>query len=213
LYHGERFNSISHLIGAALSLIGASVLITMAAYTGDAWKIASTIVYGFLTVFLFSFSTLYHSISGPSKAILRKLDHIAIYLMIAGTYTPFTLVSMRERHGWWIFAAVWSFAIAGTAYEVFRRALSRKISYFIYGLMILFIAFFLRDLWLSIPQAAMFWLMSGCALFGIGACFYAYDKQTSHRDDRWTHAHGVWHIFVIFGAFCQYLSVTLSILG
>lgn len=213
MYHGERFNSISHLVGAALSLVGASVLVTLAVCTGDLWKIVSASVYGFLTVFLFSFSTLYHSFQGRAKAIFRKFDHIAIYLMIAGTYTPFTLVSMRRQNGWWIFAVVWCLACAGVIYEIFRRSLSRKLSFLIYFLMTWFVVFFIRDLWQALTPVAMIWLMSGCALYAAGVCFYIYDKRTRHLETRWHHAHGVWHLFVIFGAFCQYLSVTLSILA
>ena len=98
IYQGERFNSISHLIGAVLSVVGASVLVTLASVQGDVTKIVSTSIYGGMLVLLYTISTLYHSFQGRSKKILQKLDHMAIYLLIAGTYTPFTLITL---HGPW----------------------------------------------------------------------------------------------------------------
>ncbi|MCL4790931.1 MAG: hemolysin III family protein, partial [Gammaproteobacteria bacterium] len=115
MYYGERFNSISHLVGAALALAGAIVLVTMAARLGDPWKIVSFSIYGTMLVALYVLSTVYHSVRGRAKAILRKLDHCAIYLLIAGTYTPFALVSLRGTWGWWLLGIVWSLALFGIA--------------------------------------------------------------------------------------------------
>ena len=113
MYHGERFNSISHLVGAGLALTGAIVLITIAARLGDPWKIVSFSIYGAMLVALYVLSTVYHSVRGRAKAILRKLDHCAIYMLIAGTYTPFALVSLRGTWGWWLLGIVWSLALFG----------------------------------------------------------------------------------------------------
>jgi hemolysin III len=111
MYKGERFNSISHLIGAALALAGGAVLVTYAAMDGDTRKILSYSVYGFILFLLYLFSTLYHTLDGPAKGVLRVLDHQAIYLLIAGTYTPFTLVALRAALGWCMFGAMAVFGI------------------------------------------------------------------------------------------------------
>ena len=108
MYHGERFNSMTHLAGAGLALVGATWLVTQAALVGDPWKIVSFSIYGAMLVVLYVFSTLYHSVRGRAKGILQKFDHCSIYLLIAGSYTPFALVSLRDTSGWALLAAVWS---------------------------------------------------------------------------------------------------------
>ena len=117
MYKGEFFNSISHLVAAALALVGASVLITLAAVEGDAVKIVSYSVYSATLFLLYLFSTLYHSFQGRVKALFRKFDHHAIYLLIAGTYTPFALVAVEGATGWWLFGVVWSLAVIGIIVE------------------------------------------------------------------------------------------------
>ena len=118
MYHGERFNSITHLVGAALALAGSSVLIVSAARLGDPWKIVSFSIYGAMLVALYVFSTLYHSIWGRAKPVLQKIDHCMIYLLIAGSYTPFALVSLRGPWGWSLLGAVWTLALLGIAQEI-----------------------------------------------------------------------------------------------
>ncbi len=107
MYHGERFNGISHLIGAALALAGLVVLVVQASLQGDPWKIVSFSIYGASLFMLCTLSTLYHSLRGRAKQIFRKLDHVAIYLLIAGSYTPFTLVTLRGTWGWTLFVIIW----------------------------------------------------------------------------------------------------------
>ena len=114
MYHGERFNSITHLVGTALAISGSAVLITRAALDGDPWKIVSFSLFGTVLVVLYAISTLYHSIrSSSAKALFRRLDHCAIYLLIAGTYTPFTLVTLRGPLGWTLFGTIWAMAAYG----------------------------------------------------------------------------------------------------
>ena len=117
MYYGERFNGYSHLAGALLALLGSIVLVVLGSLTGNVWKIVSFAIYGSTLVLLYSFSTLYHSTRGRLKQIFRKLDHQSIYLLIAGTYTPFTLVSLQGPWGWSLFAAVWTLAIIGIVQE------------------------------------------------------------------------------------------------
>ncbi len=114
MYHGERFNSITHLLGTVLAIFGSAVLITDAVRGGDPWKIVSFSVFGAMLMVLYASSTLYHSISATrAKAVFRRLDHSAIYLLIAGTYTPFTLVTLRGALGWTLFATIWTMALYG----------------------------------------------------------------------------------------------------
>ena len=116
MHHGEKFNSITHVVGAALALAGVAVLVVLASLQGDVWKIVSFSVYGGALVVLYTCSTLYHSFKGRAKAVFRKLDHVSIYLLIAGTYTPISLVTLRggsAAWGWSIFGVVWGLALVG----------------------------------------------------------------------------------------------------
>jgi hemolysin III len=111
MYYGERFNSITHTVGAALAAIGGTLLIVMAARSGDVWKVVSFSVYAATLLGLYLTSTLYHSLRGKAKDVLRQMDYCAIYLLIAGSYTPFTLVSLRGPWGWSLFGVVWGLAV------------------------------------------------------------------------------------------------------
>jgi hemolysin III len=119
---GERFNSITHLVGAVLSVAGLATLVTMGALQGDAYKVVSFAVYGAMLLVLYAISTLYHSVRSPrAKAVLQKCDHSAIYLLIAGSYTPFTLVTLRGPWGWSLFGVSWGLAALGIVQELTLR--------------------------------------------------------------------------------------------
>src|SRR5688500_7482488 len=118
MYHGERFNSISHAVGAVLAAFSGVLLVVVAARSGDPWKIVSFSVYAAMLLLLYLSSTLYHSLRGAAKDVLRKMDHCAIYLLIAGSYTPFTLVTLRGTVGWALFGAVWTLALVGIVQEI-----------------------------------------------------------------------------------------------
>ena len=132
MYPGERFNAITHLIGAALALAGLVVLVVVAARQGDPWKIVSFGIYGATLFMLYGSSTLYHSLRGRAKTIFRRFDHLAIYLLIAGTYTPFMLVTLRGGWGWLLFGVIWGLAIAGMALEYLPRKGPRILPLVIY---------------------------------------------------------------------------------
>src|SRR3990170_248869 len=117
MYHGERFNAISHLFGAGLAAAGLAVLVVVASLKGDPWRIVGVSIYGTMLLVLYVASTLYHSLRGRAKTVFRKFDHIAIYLLIAGTYTPFTLVTLNGVWGWSLFGAIWGLALLGIAHE------------------------------------------------------------------------------------------------
>ena len=135
MYYGEKFNSITHLAGAALAIGGAAVLITVGARLGDPWKIVSFSIYGAMLFLLYAISALYHSLRGKAKNVFQKLDHCAIYLLIAGSYTPFTLVTLREHSGWIIFGLEWGLAVIGIVQEILFAKGARWLSLAIYVMM------------------------------------------------------------------------------
>ena len=135
MYHGERFNAWTHLVGAVLALVGAVWLLLLASASGDGWKQVSVAIYGVTLVLLYSTSTLYHSVQGPAKRLMQKLDHLSIYLLIAGSYTPFCLVSLHGPWGWSLFATVWCLALIGMLQEIKPRSEARVLSLVIYAVM------------------------------------------------------------------------------
>jgi hemolysin III len=204
MYHGERFNSITHLLGSVLALIGFIFLVVRAALAGDPWKIVSFSIFGAMLVVLYTSSTLYHSIQGSSKKIFQKFDHSAIYLLIAGSYTPFTLVTLRGAWGWSLFGVVWGLAVIGILQDLLFAKRKSILSVVIYLLMgwIAMIAF--RPLSLALPGAGMTWLVTGGLFYTVGIVFYALDKKFAH-------SHGIWHIFVLAGSICHYFTIFLYV--
>jgi len=200
MYYGERFNSISHLVGAGLAVAGAIALITIAARLGDPWKIVSLSIYGAMLVMLYVFSTVYHSVRGRAKEILRKLDHCAIYMLIAGTYTPFALVSLRGTWGWWLLGIVWSLALFGIVQELLLGNRTRVLSLILYVLMGWLALVAVVPLWHALTPAGFAWLLAGGALYTGGLIFYA-------TDHRLRHGHGVWHLFVVGGSGCHFYTI------
>ncbi|MCL4779397.1 MAG: hemolysin III family protein [Gammaproteobacteria bacterium] len=200
MYHGERFNSISHLAGAGLALAGAIVLVTLAARLGDPWKLVSFSIYGAMLVTLYVFSTMYHSVRGRAKEILRKFDHCAIYLLIAGTYTPFALVSLRGSWGWWLLGIVWSLALFGIAQEFWLGRRTRVLSLILYVLMGWLALVAVVPLWHALTPSGFGWLLAGGALYTGGLAFYATDHKVRH-------GHGVWHLFVVSGSGCHFYTI------
>lgn len=200
MYKGEWFNSISHLIGAALALAGLVVLVVLAARQGDPWKIVSFSVYGATLLLLYTFSTIYHSSQGRAKRIFRKFDHLAIYLLIAGSYTPFTLITLRGAWGWSIFASVWFLAILGIVLDSMPQRGSRILPVIIYLLMGWFILIALKPLLRTLPMTGFVWLLLGGLFYTFGIIFYSIDE-------RMRHSHGIWHLFVLAGSLSHYFTV------
>jgi hemolysin III len=175
MYRGERFNSITHLAGAGLALPGAATLILIAARLGDPWKIVSFSIYGAMLVALYVFSTLYHSVRGRAKDVLRKFDHCSIYLLIAGSYTPFALVSLRGAWGWSLLGVVWGLAVVGIVQEIWLARGARVLSLVIYVLMGWLALVAIVPLWHALSPAGFAWLVAGGALYTGGIVFYATD--------------------------------------
>jgi hemolysin III len=200
VYHGERFNSISHLIGAAAALAGAAGLIVSAAQQGDPWKIVSFSIYGASLILLYLFSTLYHSLRHAGKTVFQKLDHLAIYLLIAGTYTPFTLVTLRGRWGWVLFGLIWGLAVMGIVLEAVVRKGRRIVPVLIYLAMGWLLIIALKPLLTSLTTTGFAWLLLGGLFYTSGVFFYALGNKV-------THFHGIWHLFVIAGSLCHYVTI------
>jgi hemolysin III len=201
----ELANSITHGLGIALSVAGLMVLVALAALRGTVWHVVSFSVYGVTLVLLFTASTLYHSVrSLRVKRILRAVDHSSIYLMIAGSYTPFTLVCLRGPWGWSLFACVWGAALAGIFIKAFYTGRFRALSTAIYLTLGWIAVVALKPLLGVLPLAGFVWLLAGGVVYSSGILFYAWKRLPYH--------HAIWHLFVLAASICQYIAVVLYVL-
>ena len=201
MYRGELFNSITHLVGTVMAIIGTAVLITTAAMTGAGpRRITALAVYGAMMVVLYLSSTLYHSLKGRAKQVFHVFDHCAIYLLIAGTYTPFTLVTLGGAWGWTLFSIIWALAAAGVAKDVFLHGRYRAISVVLYVIMGWLVVVAFGPLRQALPMAGIAWLVAGGIVYTAGVLFFALSKHV-------THMHGLWHLCVIGGSVCHYVAV------
>ncbi len=202
---GERFNSISHLVGAALALAGAVVLVVVASRDGDTRRIVSFSIYGVTLFLLYLISTLYHGLRpGRAKRVCRVLDHQAIYLLIAGSYTPFTLVSLNGTVGWWMFGAIWGLAVLGLVLDALPLHGPRVLPMVIYFVMGWFIVLAIKPLLAVLPRAGFIWLLTGGILYSSGIVFYALDH-------RYPWMHGMWHLFVLAGSISHYAAILVYV--
>lgn len=200
MYKGERFNSISHLVGAVAALAGLVIVVVAAARQGDPWKIVSFSIYGTTLFLLYTISTLYHSLRGKAKLVFRKLDHLSIYLLIAGTYTPFTLVTLRGGWGWTIFGVIWGLAVFGIVLESLPQKGNRILSVIIYVLMGWLVLLALKPLLQVLPLRGFIWLLLGGIFYTGGLAFYFFDERVRHF-------HGIWHLFVLAGSISHYVTI------
>lgn len=204
MYYGEKLNSITHLVGTVLSLIGFGALLTISIQINDVWVIISFSIFGFTLVLLYSMSTLYHSFqSYQLKTLFNLMDRIAIYLLISGTYTPYMLISLREGNGFLILGIVWSLALIGILSEIFLKGKAIKIwqmlIYLGMGWACLFDLSSLRE---AIPSIGYFLLIIGGVSYTIGVIFYVLGEM-----EKLTYAHGIWHFFVLLGSVCHFISI------
>jgi hemolysin III len=200
MYYGEKFNAWTHLLGALLAIAGGIYLLVLASVLGDPWKITSFAIYAAALVILYTNSTLYHSLKGRAKIWLRKLDHLSIYLLIAGSYTPFCLVTLRGPWGWTLFGIVWGLAILGMLQEIKPRSEARVLSIVIYVLMGWIVLIAIKPLLAALGTAGFTLLAAGGVLYTVGIIFFAYDN-------RFQHWHGIWHLFVMAGSLLHYLAI------
>jgi hemolysin III len=196
----ELASALTHGFGALAALAGGIVLITLAALRGDGWQLAAAIVFSASMLLLYVASTLYHAVQDPrAKSALKVFDHCAIYLLIAGTYTPFTLVSLRGDVGRGLFIAIWSLAAAGIAFKLFFTGRFKLLSTLVYIAMGWLVLVAIKPVMAALDTWTFGWLLAGGAAYTLGTVFY-------HRPSmRWSHA--VWHLFVVAGSVCHYVAV------
>jgi hemolysin III len=201
----EIWNALTHGAGFLFGVAASAVLVTLVALRGTGWQLAGALVFCISLVTLYAASTLYHSI--PHLATKRRMkifDHCAIYALISGTYTPFLLVSLRDRGGWWMFAAVWVLAVAGIIFKLFYTGRFKALSTILYLAMgwvsLVAIKAFLE----MVPATTLWWLLAGGLAYTLGTVFYM---------SRARHAHAIWHGFVLAGSACHFVAVALQTLG
>lgn len=202
----EVANALTHGIGALLAFGGSAVLITLATVWGDPWQLAAAIIFGATLFTLYLASTLYHALPQPrAKRWFKTIDHCSIYLLIAGSYTPFSLIGMREHGGLWLFAAVWTLAAAGVLFKLFTTGRFNGVSTALYVAMG-WAALIAAPLMIEhLPPATLYWLFGGGIAYTAGVAFYL------RRSLRYGHA--VWHLFVIAGSVCHFVAVTQQVIA
>ena len=200
----EIWSSLIHGIGIALSIAGLIVLVTLAAQDGNVWVVVSTAIFGVSMVVLYTASTLYHAIPNPEiKLKLKKFDHISIYYLIAGTYTPFMLVNMRGPVGWTVFGIIWGLALIGTVLKLCTQGSGTKVwSIGLYLLMGWLVVFASKQLAARLPDIGLTFLVLGGLFYTLGIFFYVWQSR------QYTHA--VWHFFVLSGTVMHFFAVLYS---
>lgn len=202
--HEEFANTLTHGLGALLSAFGGAALITMAFLWGDGWQRAGALVFSISLVTLYLASTLYHGAhNGKIKDRLEIADHSAIYVLIAGTYTPFTLISMRGTVGWILFGVVWALAVAGVLFKIFFLKRAHLVSTILYLAMGWLVIFAGKTLIEALPPVTLAWLVGGGVLYTVGTYFY--------HNTRIPYAHTIWHGFVLAGSVCHYVAVASQV--
>ena len=201
----ELANGITHGIGLVLSVVGLVVLVVLAVMRGTAWHIAGCTTFGVTLVLLYAASTLYHTFHTPRlKRILKILDHAAIYLLIAGTYTPFTLVNLRGFWGWTLFALVWGLSVFGILWKLILIERFQLVSTLVYLAMGWVVLIAIKPLISAVPLSGIIWLVAGGLFYTVGVLFFALKRLPYN--------HAIWHVFVMAGSVCHYFAVMFYVL-
>lgn len=201
----EHANALTHGLGLVLALVGVPILIVLAAMSANAWRIVGVSIYGTTLISLYIASTLYHAVRHPpAKRVLRALDHSAIYLLIAGTYTPFTLVNLRGAWGWTLFALVWALALFGIIWKAVRVERDAMVSTIFYVAMGWLVVIAVGPLSRVIPLSGLAWLLAGGLAYTFGVGFFGASRLKFN--------HAVWHVFVLVGSACHYVAVMHCVL-
>jgi hemolysin III len=203
----EIANALTHGIGILAGAVGGAVLITLAALYGDVWQIVSAAVFVAALVLLYTASTLYHAIQhAVAKSRLKVLDHCAIFVLIAGTYTPFTLVTLKGTWGWSLFGVAWGLAALGVVFKLFFTGRYEKLSTAIYIAMGWMVLIAMKPLMEALPLQNFMWLLAGGLFYTAGTYFY-------HKDKRMKYGHAIWHLFVLGGSVCHFVAVMLQVVS
>jgi hemolysin III len=204
LTHGEEvFNSVTHGVGALLSVAGLVVLVVSSVTHGTVWHVVGSAVFGSSLICLYTFSTIYHSVTNPRiKQVFARLDHVAIFLLIAGTYTPFVLTTLRGPLGWTIFGVIWTLALIGMIIRSIYLGRFRKFMVVLYLLMGWIIVIAIVPMTRVLPTLSLMCLLSGGLCYTVGVIFYAW-RQLKY-------SHGIWHLFVMAGSTFHFFAVLSS---
>ena len=205
MHEGEKFNFITHLIGSIAALIGLIALVIATVGKDELLPLISVTVYGATLVLLYSFSTLNHSLKGKAKDLFQKLDFLAIYLLIAGTYTPFSLITLRDNGGLIILSLVWALAVLGIYLEFKPQSGNRVRPLLLYLIMGWVILLAFKPLQQALGWAGFSWLLVGGLFYTLGIVFYV-------LDDKFTHFHGIWHLCVLAGSASQFITIYYFVL-
>jgi len=198
----EIAHSITHGIGAGLSIAGLTLLVALAVLYGNVYQVVSFSIYGATLILLYLASTLYHGFRNPRlKRVFKVFDHASIYLLIAGTYTPFLLVGLRGRWGWTFLIIIWGLAILGVSFKALFIDRFHKLSVLAYILMGWLSVVMIKELLINISLGGLIWLGVGGVIYMVGVIFYALQKIP--------YMHVVWHFFVLGGSICHYFAVLL----
>jgi len=201
----EKYNIISHAVGFILSIVASVFLVNRAMFYGDGWHIFSFGLFGASLIILYASSTFYHSVEKPELRIkLRVIDHASIYVLIAGTYTPFTIVTLKGTTGWVIFCISWGLALTGIILKLFFIGKYSIFSTIMYILMGWVIVFAIKPLIHNLPLKGLIWLFSGGVSYTIGAILYSFKMIKLN--------HAIFHIFVLIGSFCHFMSIFFYVL-
>jgi len=200
----EVAHTLTHGLGMLLSIAGLAVLVGFSNMNGDVWHVTSTSIFGATLVLLYGASTLYHGIQRPSlKGILQKMDHAAIYLLIAGTYTPFLLVSLRGVWGWSLFGVIWSLAVAGVLLEFIPKKRYERTALTLYLGMGWIIVLAIQPMIESVAPGGLYLLVAGGLAYTLGVVFFVWEKLTFN--------HAIWHVFVLAGSVLHYFAILLYV--
>ncbi|MBL3527398.1 MAG: hemolysin III family protein [gamma proteobacterium endosymbiont of Lamellibrachia anaximandri] len=196
----EIAHAVTHGVGIPLSIAGLVILVTFSSLYGDAWHIISSTIYGVTLILCYTASTLYHGIPLPrAKQLLRQLDHASIFLLIAGTYTPFTLVNLRGPWGWTLFGLVWGIALAGMALELIARKRYKRLSISLYLGLGWLVVIAIQPMLESVGTGGLLLLLAGGLCYSLGVIFYVWKRLAYH--------HAVWHLFVLGGSIFHFFSI------
>ena len=201
----EIAHGVTHGIGALLAIAGLAVLTARAAVYGDAWQVVSVSIFGASLVLMYTASTLFHSIPLPNtKRVFRVLDHCLIYVLIAGTYTPFTLVTLRGPWGWSLFGAIWGLTLIGIVFKIFTTGRFEKLSLAVYLVMGWCVLAVVKPLMAALPAGGLWLLLAGGLSYSLGTIFYRWESLRYH--------HAIWHLFVLAGSVLHYFAVLLYVI-
>ncbi|MGC4048621.1 MAG: hemolysin III family protein [Paludibaculum sp.] len=200
----EIANSLTHGLGAVMSVAALVLMVVAAATRGTGRQVVACAVYGSSLILLYLSSTLYHALThGRAKRLFRVFDHISIYLLIAGTYTPFLLVTLRGPWGWALFGVVWGLAVLGIGFKCFFTGRMEILSTSVYLLMGWVAVVAIKPLLAALPRGGFAWLLAGGMAYTLGVVFYTWRRKYSHA---------VWHVFVLAGSSCHFVAVWLYVL-